>query len=138
MFFRRATQPPALMRRCLHCGTPIIASPRAMTAPCPGCGRSATLNDLVITGHRNLGTVRTCGRLIVEPRGRLTATLVEAGEGVYVTGTIQSNVITAGQVVIAAGARWNGDCHAASIEVMPGALVEGGRFEIGAVAAATP
>lgn len=102
-----------------------------MVSTCPTCGKSVTVQDVVISGVRHLSTVRTCGRVIVEARGRLTASRIEAVEGVVVEGCLEAAVETRGPVSIGAGAVWKGDCRAGSVRIAPGARVEGGCFRVG-------
>lgn len=130
LHFRRAPVPEEQTCRCFACGGDFVASTRAVSARCPHCGRSVALQDIVITGPRWMGTVQTCGRVIVERKGKLVASLVETGAGVAVLGAIEARVVSQGFVLLGAKGKWKGDCRAVTILMEPGAQVDGGKFEI--------
>ena len=116
--------------RCYHCSEPIEVSETALSLSCPCCCKRIVIQDLVVSGIYAGTKVQTCGRVVVERKGELSAAYVQASGGVFVDGSIKANVRSLGPVVIGAKARWRGDCEAPKIEIEPGAVVEGGAFRI--------
>jgi cytoskeletal protein CcmA (bactofilin family) len=121
--------------RCYHCTEPIEVSESALSLSCPCCCKRIVIQDLVVSGNYAGTKVQTCGRVVVERKGDLSAASVQASDGVFVEGTLKANVRSLGPVVIGAKARWRGDCQAPRIEIEPGAAIEGGDFRIAPVAA---
>ncbi|MBL8761823.1 MAG: polymer-forming cytoskeletal protein, partial [Phycisphaerae bacterium] len=76
-------------------------------------------------------SVETCGRIVVAPRGWLMAGVVIAAGGIEVLGRFHAKYVQSGPVFLAAGATWRGSLLAPSIEIEPGAAIEGGLFDIG-------
>lgn len=128
--FKKIEVPLDRRCRCFACGGEILATAKAVSARCAGCGRSVSLQDVIVRGAQRLGKVQTCGRLIVEKRGKLIASSIDAAEGVEVQGAIEAKVSTLGTVTLGPKAKWKGDCRAAGVVVQPGAVIEAGRFEI--------
>lgn len=116
--------------RCYHCGGDIAVGARQRSAMCPKCYRGLELGDCLVRGTMSAARIQTGGRVIVPKKSRLVCGGVVAGAGVEVQGEIHANVVSGGAVVIAPGARWRGDCRAPAIIVAPGAVIEGGAFEI--------
>ena len=119
--------------RCYHCAEPIEVSDSALSLSCPCCNKRIVVQDLVVSGTYAGTKVQTCGRVVVEKKGDLSAASVQASGGVFVDGSIKANVRSLGAVVIGAKARWRGDCEAPRIEIEPGATIDGGSFKITAV-----
>jgi cytoskeletal protein CcmA (bactofilin family) len=116
--------------RCYHCGHRFDVSARAMTGSCPKCYAKLMLDDIVIKNTQSYRKLQTCGRLVVEARGRVIADLVEAEEGVQVVGKLEAKAYRGGPVTIGAKAIWKGDCEAPSLVIEFGAQVIGGYFVI--------
>ncbi|MBL0927644.1 MAG: hypothetical protein IBJ11_08330 [Phycisphaerales bacterium] len=130
-------EPRAL--RCYHCWRDFTISPRAVSARCPLCTKGLQLADVVVTGVRRTAQVQTCGWVIVEPKGHLTASRIEAGLGVRVMGELRlagavgaaaAAAITAGPLILGPSARWAGNGSASRLLIDEGAVIEGGRFAI--------
>lgn len=119
--------------RCYHCTERIEVSDNALSLSCPCCCKRIVIQDLVVSGIYAGTKVQTCGRVVVERKGDLSAASVQASGGVFVDGAIKANVRSLGPVVIGAKARWKGDCDAPKIEIEPGATIEGGAFKITAL-----
>ncbi len=115
---------------CYHCGHRFDASQRAISAPCPKCSKPLQIGDVVIKQAHSVRKIQTCGRLIVSPRGRVVAQVVEAMEGVEVSGYLEAAVTSGGPVTIGPKAKWKGDCKAPSLAVELGAVIERGYFVI--------
>jgi len=101
-----------------------------MTLSCPKCAKALVLEDVIINTAHNVRKIQTCGRLVVEKKGRVVAQLVEAQGGVEVEGYLESKVVSGGPVVIRAKAQWKGDCSAPSLEVELGGRIERGYFVV--------
>jgi len=115
---------------CYHCRQAFEAGKKAITIPCPRCHRVVTVGDVVVKTLKAVVKLQTCGRVVIEPKGRVTAELVEAHLGVDVAGSIEANVVSGGPVRIRAKARWKGDCRAPVLLVEPGGRIAGGYFVI--------
>ncbi len=116
--------------QCYHCGAQFEISARAMTVSCPKCYKKLLVEDVVIKAAQGVTKLQTCGKIIIEKKGRVTATLVEAHQGLEVHGILESKVLCGGPVVIGDKGRWKGDCRAPSVEIAPGARITSGYFEI--------
>jgi cytoskeletal protein CcmA (bactofilin family) len=101
-----------------------------MTTSCPKCSKALTVEDIVIKVAHSVRKIQTCGRLVVQKKGRVIAQSVEAHGGVDVEGVLQANVVSGGPVKIGAKAEWKGDCSAPSLEVALGGRIERGYFVI--------
>ncbi len=118
--------------RCYHCRHGFEVSPQTMTTVCPKCSKPLTVEDVVIKTAHAVRKIQTCGRLIVQKKGRVIAQTVEALEGVEVEGILEAKVTSGGKVWIGAKGQWRGDCAAPALEVEAGGRIEGGFFEIAA------
>lgn len=116
--------------RCYHCTQRIEVSESALSLSCPCCNKRIVIQDLIVSGIYAGSKVQTCGKVVVERKGDLSAATVHASSGIFVDGSLKANVKSLGPVVIRAKARWRGDCEAPRIEIEPGASVEGGDFRI--------
>lgn len=130
MQFPKTHPPPEKIVRCYHCGHACTLSAAARSTTCPACYRGLTLDDLVVGGRHLCAKVRTCGRVIVEPRGCLIGTVIHAEAGVEVAGRLVGSVVTSGPVVIRRGADWEGDVSAPVVVIERGARVRG-KFAAG-------
>jgi len=116
---------------CYHCRRPVTISAFAISATCPGCYKGLVLDDLVVREVHWAGKLRTCGRVIVERKGRVIGRLVQAALGVEVEGIVEATVVSGGPVVVKTSAKLSGDCRAPRLIVEPGATISGGHFHIG-------
>ncbi len=117
--------------RCYHCRKPFEVSARAMTVGCPKCGKQLLVDDIVVKTTQQVRKLQTCGRIIVQPKGRVVADVVEAHEGIECRGLVRTKEYLGGPVVIGAKATWKGDCAAPSVAVEAGALIEPSFFDVG-------
>jgi len=129
---KKATQKASTPRevRCYHCGHRFEVSARAMTGSCPGCYGSLMLDDLVIKNTQSYRKLQTCGKIHIQARGRVIADLVDAAEGITVTGKLEAKAYRGGPVSIGPRALWKANCAAPSLEVAPGGKVERSWFVI--------
>jgi cytoskeletal protein CcmA (bactofilin family) len=93
------------------------------------------LDDLVVGGSAlypggGHGPLATCGRIVIEPGGRVTSRAVQAAEGVEIHGNVTANLSCQGSVFIGAGSTFRGTCKAGSLVVEEGAIVQG-EFAVG-------
>lgn len=116
---------------CYHCGRAFEIGSRAMTVSCPGCFRPVLVEDIVVRNVQGNTTLQTCGRLVVQRRGRVVAKRIQAIGGVEMLGTLEASVECEGAVRIGAGGKWKGDCTAPVLRVESGASILGGFFRIG-------
>jgi hypothetical protein len=101
-----------------------------MSLTCPWCCKRVTLEDLIVKDTSWTGRVQTCGRLIIQRRGSLVASLIEARQRIEILGHAEGKIVSGGPVLIGPKARVKGDVSAPSIWVEPGAVIEGGYFRI--------
>lgn len=101
-----------------------------MSTSCPKCYKGLVIEDVVIKTAHAVRKVQTCGKVLVEAKGRLIATSVEAAQGVEVQGVLEGNVVSGGPVRIGPGAQWKGDLKAPSLRVELGARIARGYFVI--------
>jgi cytoskeletal protein CcmA (bactofilin family) len=116
--------------QCYHCRHRFEVASKAMSIPCPKCAKALVVEDVVIKTAHNVRKIQTCGKLIVEKKGRVVAQSVEAQGGVEVEGYLEAKVQAGGHVKIGAKAQWKGDCAAPSLEVELGGRIERGYFVI--------
>ncbi len=116
--------------QCYHCRHRFEVGQSAESTNCPGCNQRVIVGDIVVKALMPTARVQTCGRVVVKKKGRINAELVEAHDGLEMLGGLTASVLCGGLVVIGPGAKWNGDCQAHSLEIKPGAKIEGGVFEV--------
>lgn len=126
-----ANDPRTRSVTCYHCRKPVTISAFALSATCPGCYKGLVLDDLVVRDVHWAGKLRTCGKVVVERRGRVIGRLVQAASGVEVEGVVEATVVSGGTVVVKNAAKITGDCRAPRIVIEPGATIAGGHFHIG-------
>lgn len=120
------------MRRlqCYHCRHRFDVSTRARSSSCPRCSKPLHLDDVVVKGLHQVRRVQTCGKVVVEKKGRLVASFIEAHGGVVCEGELDGSVISGALVTIGKKARWRGDCKAPSLRIEGGSTIAGGYFVI--------
>lgn len=115
---------------CYHCGNKVETPRRATAASCPRCGKRIVLGDVTIKRTCWVARVETAGRVIVEKNGRVKAGEIRATRGVKVLGEVEAKIVSLGPVFLGKHARVRGGVRAPKVHMEPGAIVEGGRFEI--------
>jgi len=118
--------------KCHHCLESIEVGANAISVSCPACSKRVAVQDLLVSSPYSAARIETCGWIVVEKRGQLSASSIRVSSGMEVHGTVRASVVCGGPVIITKTARWRGDCSAPRIEVEPGAIIEGGKFRIGA------
>lgn len=82
--------------QCYHCRRRFEVGVRAVTVSCPGCHKRLVIEDLVIKNAQAYTKLQTCGRVVVQRRGHVMASLVEAHAGIEVLGVLEANAVTGG------------------------------------------
>lgn len=116
--------------QCYHCKHRFEVGGKTMTTSCPGCHKALLVQDVVVKGIEACRKLQTCGRIIIEKKGRVMAQLVEAHQGIDVQGVIETKNYAGGPVVIGARGEWKGDCRAPALSIEPGGRIAGGYFVI--------
>jgi cytoskeletal protein CcmA (bactofilin family) len=116
--------------QCYHCRHAFDVGAHAKTGSCPKCSKGLQLEDIIVKGLEAVRKLQTCGKIVVQKKGRVIAQLVEANEGVLVEGHLEANVISRGTVRIAAKAQWKGDCHAQAVAIEAGCIITSGYFVV--------
>jgi len=101
-----------------------------MTTSCPKCARGLNVEDIVIKVAYAVRKIQTCGKLVVEKKGRVSAHSIEAHGGIDVEGTLEANVVSRGHVRIGPKATWKGDLAAPTLLVELGGQIARGYFAI--------
>lgn len=117
--------------RCYLCGKPFDAPGRAISLSCPWCYRRVTLDDVVIREECYTNRVQTCGRIVVLKRGRLHAGIVESSLGVEVYGFIEGKIRSHARLYVAPKGCIKGEAWAPTVQLEPGAIVDGAALKIG-------
>lgn len=116
---------------CCRCWRAFAVGVLARTITCPLCYQRISLDDILIDSTVSATRLETCGRVVVTGRGRATVKVVRASRGIDVEGELTTDEAgTAGHLYLGPGAKWRGDCRAASVVMHPGAVVRGGLFRI--------
>lgn len=116
--------------QCYHCRQGFDVPSAAMSISCPWCYKRVTLDDLIVKDTCWTSKVQTCGRLIVERRGTLVASYIEARSGMTILGICEGKLVSGGAVTLGPKALVRGDLEAPSIDIADGATIEGGFFKI--------
>jgi hypothetical protein len=123
------TTPPRTIQ-CYHCRHRFKVSGRAMTTSCPKCSKPLMVDDVIVKTFEAVRKIQTCGRIVIQKKGHVIASLVEANGGVEVEGILEAKVVSGGPVRIGPKAMWKGDCNAPSLSVDEGCKIAGGYFVI--------
>lgn len=116
--------------QCYHCRHRFDVGSRTMTTSCPACSKPLLVDDVIVKTLESVRKIQTCGRIVIQKKGRVIAQFVEAHQGVEVEGVMEANVLSGGLVRIRPGAQWKGDCNAPTISIEEGCRIAGGHFLI--------
>lgn len=118
--------------QCYHCRHRFEVGGRAQSTSCPKCSKRLVVEDQIVTGPKiGLRELRTCGKIVVEKKGRLAAERIEAHGGIVCEGVLDARQVISGQkVTIGAKATFRGDLQAPSVELQLGAKVLPSVFAI--------
>ncbi|HYE60372.1 MAG TPA: polymer-forming cytoskeletal protein [Phycisphaerales bacterium] len=114
--------------QCYHCRQRFEIARQAQSTSCPKCSRQLRLEDVVVKTLEAVRKIQTCGKVVVQKKGRIIAQSVEAHLGVHVEGIMEANVVSGGPVTIGSKAQWKGDCAAPSVVIEDGCVITGGYF----------
>ncbi|HYE61608.1 MAG TPA: polymer-forming cytoskeletal protein [Phycisphaerales bacterium] len=111
--------------RCYHCKGELTVPMAARSASCPLCHRGLILDDLLVRDSGFAGKLTTCGKVLIEKKGRAVTRQIEACQGVDILGAVEAKVVSYGTVYLGKTARVKGDFEAPEIVVERGAVLEG-------------
>jgi cytoskeletal protein CcmA (bactofilin family) len=111
--------------RCYHCRREIFVPLAARSASCPLCHRGLVLDDLLVRDNGFAGKLATCGKVLVEKKGRAITRPIDACEGVDILGSVEARIVSLGPLYLGRSARVKGECQAPSIVVERGAVIDG-------------
>jgi hypothetical protein len=116
--------------QCYHCRNRFDISAQAQSTSCPKCSRQLIIEDVIVKTLHSVRKIQTCGKVVVEKKGRIIAQSVEAHGGVFVEGVLDANVISGGLVKIGSKALWKGDCRAPAVSIEDGCVISSGYFVV--------
>ena len=108
---------------CLYCDKELIVSARAFSVNCPGCNQRLNVENLNISSHYAAKIIETCGSILVEAKGELNAQV--RALNLHLDGKQRGNVIAEEKVFLAESSSIQGDITAKTLEVQPGAKLQG-------------
>jgi hypothetical protein len=117
--------------QCYFCHRHFDVPAKAMSLSCPWCYRRVRLDDIVVKGECFAKALQTCGRIVVQPKGHVVASLIEGRMGVEVFGSVDGPTRSGIRMFIASGGRVRGNISAPGIYIEPGGTVAGGLMRIG-------
>ena len=113
------------------CGHLFEVGASAQSTSCPSCYKPVIVSDIIVNAFKAVTKVQTCGRIVIQKKGRVIAELVVANSGIEVDGIIDAKrVYSAGTVSIGAKAQWKGECHAPAVQIAEGATIANSYFVI--------
>lgn len=115
--------------RCTECAGTCQVPQRAMSIFCPHCNERLILEDYNIKTYRGVSRLATCGDVVVEKKGQVSASSIKAGN-VIVRGKVQGDITARNVVRISKTGSLRGDIEASKLEVESGAVLNG-FFRIG-------
>jgi len=110
--------------RCYHCKGEVYVPMAARSASCPLCHRGLILDDLRVR-EGFAGKLTTCGKILIEKKGRAVTRQIEACDGIDILGAVEGRVVSLGNIYLGKTARVKGDFDAPTIVVERGAVLEG-------------
>ncbi len=108
---------------CTHCDQILEVGQRAMSVFCPHCKKRLILEDYKIRSYHGVREFATCGDVVIEKRGHVSA--VVKVTNLTVKGKLQGNVRARGAVVLHKTASCQGDIETSSLRVDSGATLNG-------------
>lgn len=107
---------------CTHCGGPNEVAAKAMSVFCTHCRKRLILENYVVKSYQGLKGYATCGDVVVEKTGRISAK-IQSGN-LTIKGMVQGSVEARGRVEISGSGRLVGDVFAYALAVGPGASID--------------
>src|SRR5215212_5070222 len=113
---------------CLHCGKAQEVGRKAMSVTCKFCSKSLKLEDVKISRYEARRVIETCGTVTIDKKGHVVSDV--RCVSLQLKGKLKGDVISLGRVEVAADAELKGDVTAGSLNIAPGAMLEG-NYRIG-------
>src|SRR4051812_11159957 len=113
---------------CLHCGKAQEVGRKAMSVTCKFCSKSLRLEDVKITRYEARRVIETCGTVTIDKKGHVVSDV--RCVSLNLRGKLKGDVVSLGKVEVAPDAELKGDVTATSMNVQPGAMLEG-NYSIG-------
>ncbi|HEV8379072.1 MAG TPA: polymer-forming cytoskeletal protein [Tepidisphaeraceae bacterium] len=108
---------------CLHCGKPQEVGRKAMSVTCKFCSKSLKLEDVKITRYEARRVIETCGTVTIDKKGHVVSDV--RCVNLQLKGKLKGDVVGLRKVEVAGDAELKGDVTAGSLNVAPGAMLEG-------------
>ncbi len=111
--------------QCYLCRHRFEVGGRAQSTSCPNCNKALHVGDEIIKQLRGpLKELRTCGKVIIEKKGRLIVETLEAHGGIECLGVLDARKIISGRtVVMGPKSQFKGDLTAPAVDMKLGARV---------------
>jgi len=108
---------------CLHCGKAQEVGRKAMSVTCKFCSKSLKLEDVKITRYEARRVIETCGTVTIDKKGHVVSDV--RCVNLQLRGKLKGDVVGLRNVEVAGDAELKGDVTAGSLNVAPGAMLEG-------------
>ncbi len=108
---------------CLHCGKPQEVGRKAMSVTCKFCSKSLKLEDVKITRYEARRVIETCGTVTIDKKGHVVSDI--RCVNLLLRGKLKGDVVGLSRVEVAGDAELKGDVTAGSLNISPGAMLEG-------------
>lgn len=120
---KRSSQPAQRAVICTHCNEVTEVSPRAMSVFCPHCKKRLVLEDYTITTYHGVRMLATCGDVVIEKRGHMSAAV--KADSMTIKGKMQGSVVARRTVVIHRTANCQSDIESPTLVIEGGAVLNG-------------
>jgi len=112
--------------QCYRCGHRQEVGARTQSTSCPGCNKPLQVSDIVVKGYLAVKEIQTCGKVIVQKKGKLIADHVEGHLGIDCEGLIEAKeVITGGKLALGAKSTFKGgQTHTPNLSIKAGAKMK--------------
>ena len=108
---------------CLHCGKPQEVGRKAMSVTCKFCSKPLKIEDVKITRYEARRVIETCGTVTIDKKGHVVSDV--RCVNLQLRGKLKGDVVGLRKVEVAPDAELKGDVTAGSLNVAPGAMLEG-------------
>jgi hypothetical protein len=108
---------------CLHCGKPQEVGRKAMSVTCKFCSKSLKLEDVKISRYEARRVIETCGTVTIDKKGHVVSDV--RCVNLLLRGKLKGDVVGLNKVEVAGDAELKGDVTAGSLNIAPGAMLEG-------------
>jgi len=108
---------------CLHCGKPQEVGRKAMSVTCKFCSKPLKIEDVKITRYEARRGIEACGTVTIDKKGHVVSDI--RCVNLQLKGKLKGDVVGLAKVEVASDAELKGDVTAGSLNVAPGAMLEG-------------